>query len=298
MSKLLQLKSVTKNYNQEKALDSVSIEVNKGDIVGLVGPNGAGKSTLMKIVTGLIANYNGDVLINDENIKNIKSKYKKVGCLIENPGYYGEDTGLDNLKFCAKLSGAYSISQIKSLAKLVGIDNALNKRVSQYSLGMKQKLGICMAMVGKPELLILDEPTNGLDPSTIPLIRDVIKYSADELNCGVLVSSHILSEIEAICKRVYFIRNGKIISEENIEQINSSIYSFSTDNIPALVECLKSNGYESTISNKKVDVKMDEKEAANFLKLAVSNNITILGMDKKKVHLEQEYNRIVEGKDE
>ncbi|MBO5382901.1 MAG: ABC transporter ATP-binding protein [Ruminococcus sp.] len=298
MKTLLKLDNVSKNYGKEKVLKNVGMEIKSGEIVGLVGPNGSGKSTIMKIICGLISNYDGTVQINGEDIRKMKCNYKKVGCLIENPGYYGSDSGFDNLKFCAKLSGAYSKMQIMELAKHVGIDKVLKKRVSKYSLGMKQKLGICMAMVGKPEILVLDEPTNGLDPSTIPAIREMIKYSAEKMNCGVLVSSHILSEIEAICDSVYYIRNGEIIQEQNIGADTKNIYLFSTDSPLKLMECLKKKGFNSSKYNEKVESEMNENEAAVFLSYAVNEGIRIFGMDKKGSDLEFEYQKIMEDRDE
>lgn len=298
METLLKLENVSKKYGRETVLKDVNLELKRGEIVGLVGPNGAGKSTIMKIISGLISNFDGTAMINGENIRDMKCSSKKVGCLIENPGYYGSDTGFDNLKFCAKLSGAYSKIQIMDLAKRIGIDNALKKRVSNYSLGMKQKLGICMAMVGHPEILILDEPTNGLDPDTIPVVRNMIKYSAEKMNCAVLVSSHILSEIEAVCDSVYFIRDGRIISEKDIGSEERTVYSFSSDSPLQLIECLKKMGFYATVCGDKVEAEMDETQAAEFLTCAVKENIRIFGMDKKNADLEQTYHRVMEGKDE
>ena len=298
MKTLLKLDNVSKNYGKEKILKNVGMEIKSGEIVGLVGPNGSGKSTIMKIICGLISKYDGSVRINGEDIREMKCNYKKVGCLIENPGYYGSDTGFDNLKFCAKLSGAYSKMQIMDLAKHIGIDNALKKRVSKYSLGMKQKLGICMAMVGKPEILVLDEPTNGLDPSTIPAVRDMIKYSAEKMNCGVLVSSHILSEIEAVGDRVYYIRNGGIVQKQDIRPDRKNIYSFSTDSPLKLIECLEKKGFKAAMCNEKVEAEMDESEAAGFLIYAVNEGIRIFVMDNKSLDLEREYRKIMEDIDE
>lgn len=298
MEAILKLENVSKKYGNETVLKNVSLELKSGEIVGLVGPNGAGKSTIMKIISGLISNFEGTAQINGENIRNLKCNYKKVGCLIENPGYYGSDTGLDNLKFCAKLSGAYSEAQIRDLAKRIGIENALKKRVSKYSLGMKQKLGICMAMVGKPEVLILDEPTNGLDPDTIPVVRDLIKYSAEEMKCAVLVSSHILSEIEAVCDSVYFIKNGEIISEKGMGTEERTVYSFASDSQLKLIELLQKMGYKATVCGDKVETEMDETQASEFLVTAVKENVRIFGMDKKNANLEQTYHKVMEGKDE
>lgn len=155
-----------------------------------------------------------------------------------------------------------------------------------------------MAMVGNPEILVLDEPTNGLDPDTIPVVREMIKYSAEKMNCAVLVSSHILSEIEAVCDSVYFIRDGQIISEKTIGSESRTVYSFSSDSPLHLAECLESKGFKATVCGDKVEAEMDQTQAAEFITVAVKENISIFGMDKKAPDLEQTYHRIMEGKDE
>lgn len=291
---LLKLENVSKSYGKEKVLKNISFTLNSGEVLGLVGPNGAGKSTIMKIVSGLITNYKGKVYLENKNIKEIKSNIKKIGCLIESPGFYQDDTGLENLQFCGKLSGKYSDNQIHELAKRLDIEKALNKRVSKYSLGMKQKLGICMALVGEPQILILDEPTNGLDPSAIPAVREIIKYYAKELKIGVLVSSHILSEIEAICDNVLFIKKGEIVQKERLHDTNKNGYVFETDNPNLLLKCLADKNFEASLVNGKIMAKMDEKDVALFLPYVVSNHIIIHGMYRKEENLEEKYYKIVE----
>lgn len=179
MSEVLRLSNISKVYGKQKVLDKVDLFINEGEIIGLVGPNGAGKSTLMKIITGLVKKYDGDVYIKGENIKNIKRRTtKRIGCVIETPGFYPDLTGYENLLFFAEVSGLDDKKEIDEIIKKLGIEGYMDKKVKKYSLGMKQRLGVAQAVLSYPPILILDEPTNGLDPAIVPQLRKFIKYIA------------------------------------------------------------------------------------------------------------------------
>jgi ABC-2 type transport system ATP-binding protein len=210
-----ELKNVSKKYGHHEVLKNVSITISKGEVIGIIGPNGAGKSTLMKILVGLVKNYEGKV----EMPLNQKGK-KNIGCVIETPGFYGNCTGYDNLKYFAALSGCKTEKEIDEVIKLLEIEDFIYKKASKYSLGMKQRLGLAQAILGEPVLLVLDEPTNGLDPNVIPEIRKFIQYISKEKGVAVLISSHILSEIETICDRVIGINKGEIIDNTTNEDIH------------------------------------------------------------------------------
>ncbi len=209
------LNNVSKRYGHHGILKNVSLTITQGEVVGLIGPNGAGKSTLMKILVGLIRNYEGTV----EMPLNQKGK-KNIGCVIETPGFFGNCTGYDNLKYFAELSGCKSEKEIDEIIQLLGIDEFIDKKASKYSLGMKQRLGIAQAIMGEPVLLVLDEPTNGLDPNVIPEIRKFIHYISKVKGIAVLISSHILSEIEMMCDRVIGIDHGVIIDNATMDEIH------------------------------------------------------------------------------
>ena len=210
--KVLEVKNIRKMYGKQCVLDNVSFSVKEGEIVGLVGPNGAGKTTVMKIIAGLIPNYSGEVYIKGRNIReNTKMKKKRVGCVIETPGFYPNLSGYENLKFFAEISGLENMNEIDDIVKVLRLDNAIHKKAGKYSLGMKQRIGIAQAALTYPPLLILDEPTNGLDPNIIPEIRRFIKDIAKQKKCSVLISSHVLSELDIMCNKIVFLQKGKIL---------------------------------------------------------------------------------------
>lgn len=292
--KILQVKNVSKKYKNEVALEDVSFNLTSGKVVGLVGPNGAGKSTIMKIICGLISNYTGQVLLNGKDVRKIKSNKKEIGCLIESPGFYPESTGLENMKFAAKLSGNYSKNQIDEYAKKLNLTKDLKKKAKNYSLGMKQKLGICMALLGKPQVLILDEPTNGLDPSATPAVREIIKYAAQTLGMAVLVSSHILSELEIVCDEIVFIKKGHVLEENNIrEERQLSKYVIETDQLKETETELKKLGFNAKIIENHLEVDIKEEELQKVLPQLISKGIFVKGMYHKKEKLEEKYNKVM-----
>lgn len=291
---ILQVKNVSKKYKNEMALENVSFNLTSGKVVGLVGPNGAGKSTIMKIISGLISNYTGQVLLNGEDVRKIRSNKKEIGCLIESPGFYSESTGLENLKFAAKISGNYSKAQIEEYADKLNLTENLKKKAKNYSLGMKQKLGICIALLGKPQVLILDEPTNGLDPSATPAVREIIKYAAQTLGMAVLVSSHILSELEIVCDEIVFIKKGHVLEENSIkEETELPVYVIETDQIKETKEGLKELGFDANVINNHVEVDIKEEELQKVLPKLISKGIFVKGMYRKKENLEEKYNKVM-----
>ena len=201
MRKILELKNISKEYKNYKALDNVSFSLNEGEIVGLIGPNGAGKTTFMRIIVGLIKRYDGEVNLFGNT---------SIGCVIETPAFYPYMTGYENLKYIAELNDV-STEKVMETIELLGLKEALNKKVKEYSLGMRQRLGIAAALLREPKLLILDEPTNGLDPTGIHELREYIKDIAVKKGITVLISSHILSELEKLCDRAIIIKHGKAI---------------------------------------------------------------------------------------
>lgn len=203
MKKILEVKNLKKSYNKKLVLDIDSLEIEEGSIYGLIGKNGAGKSTLMKIVLGLVKKDAGTVKVFDQevNAKNQKDFNKNLGALIENPSFYEHLSGYENLEIVASLKGIKKESINKTL-DLVGLNNVGKKKARNYSLGMKQRLGIAMALMGSPKLLILDEPINGLDPQGIEEMRNLFKNIVKNTSTSILISSHILDEIEKISTHI------------------------------------------------------------------------------------------------
>ena len=210
---VLEMKGVSKTIKGKAIVNQLSFEIRKGEIVGLLGPNGAGKTTTIRMMTGLIKMTEGDVLVQGHSIRNdFNRAIAHIGVIIENPEFYGHMTGLDNLKQYLRMSDGISESRIAEVVELVGLQQAMDKKVKAYSLGMRQRLGIAQALLHSPKLLILDEPTNGLDPAGIREMREYMRNIAEVEGISILISSHMLAEIEQICNRAVVIQNGSLVT--------------------------------------------------------------------------------------
>ena len=209
---ILKCDNLHKSFRKKEILKGVSLNVSSGDILGFIGPNGAGKTTTIKLILGLQKIGSGSVTINGFDIKkNFEKAISKVGAIIENPDLYMYLSGYDNLKLIANLYSNVDKPRIDEVVKLVGLENRINDKVGKYSLGMRQRLGVAQAILHKPNLLILDEPTNGLDPEGIRDLRNLLVKLAKEENMGILISSHNLAELESFCNKVCIIKNGVIV---------------------------------------------------------------------------------------
>ncbi|ULO10428.1 ABC transporter ATP-binding protein [Paenibacillus sp. 19GGS1-52] len=210
---VLQMNGVSKIIKGKAIVDKLSFDIRKGEIVGLLGPNGAGKTTTIRMMTGLIRMSEGDVMIQGHSIRNdFKRAIAHIGAIIENPEFYPYMTGLDNLKQYQRMTDEVNDERINEVVQLVGLQEAMNKKVKAYSLGMRQRLGIAQALLQRPKLLILDEPTNGLDPAGIREMREYMRTIAEVEGISILISSHMLAEIEQICHRAVVIQNGKLVT--------------------------------------------------------------------------------------
>lgn len=227
---VIETRNLTKQYGVQKSVSDLNIHVKRGRIYGLLGRNGAGKTTTMKMLLGLIKPTSGTVKIFGKPMTgNEKKILPRIGCLIESPGFYPNLTGTENLKIFARIRGIPAKNAIKSALEVVGLPYNDKKLFSQYSLGMKQRLAIALAIMHDPELLILDEPINGLDPIGIAEVRDFIRELCDVRGKTILISSHILSEISLLADDIGIIDHGVLLEEESIaelEQKNSKYIHF------------------------------------------------------------------------
>lgn len=223
MQDMIKLKNVTKKFSGITIVNIKELTLRKGEIYGFLGPNGAGKSTTMKMILSLIAPTSGQISVMDQSTNTSLSYLNHIGSMIEEPSYYPNLTGYENLLVFQRILGFDESNIVKTL-KLVGLWNRANdkKLVKSYSLGMKQRLALAFALVKKPQILLLDEPTNGLDPSGIHEIRELIIRLAKEHGISILISSHILSEIEQIADRVGIISHGQLVYEGKISQIKAN----------------------------------------------------------------------------
>ena len=233
---IIETRGLTKRYGEQVSVSSLDLHVRKGRIYGLLGRNGAGKTTTMKMLLGLTAPTSGSVSIFGRPLKgNEKRVLPRIGSLIESPGFYPNLTGTENLRIFARLRGLKSPNCIKGALELVNLPYRDKKRYAQYSLGMKQRLAIALAVMHDPDLLILDEPINGLDPIGIAEVRDFIRALCDERGKTILLSSHILSEIALLADDIGIIDHGVLLEEESLaelEQKNGKVLRFTVSNAP------------------------------------------------------------------
>ncbi|NNE28420.1 MAG: ATP-binding cassette domain-containing protein [Saprospiraceae bacterium] len=217
----IQIRNLTKTYGHQKAVDRISFTVKTGEIVGFLGPNGAGKTTTMKMITNFLESDGGDVLIGGESASN-GSRKKNIGYLPENNPLYLEMAVIDYLEYCALLQGVDKSvipSRIREMVKICGLNAEKHKKISELSKGYKQRVGLAQALIHDPDVLILDEPTTGLDPNQIVEIRELIKNIGKEKT--VILSTHILPEVEATCDRILIINKGKIVADGSPESLRT-----------------------------------------------------------------------------
>ena len=216
---VLELKNVSKSFGKRKVIDNISLKVNSGEIFGFLGPNGSGKTTTIKMILRLIDSDEGEIKVNGfDNRKQFEQAMECIGAIVENPDMYKYMSGIDNLKLHARIRNIDE-KRINEVLEMVGLKDRAKDKVGKYSLGMKQRLGLALTLLHNPKVLILDEPTNGLDPAGIKQLRDILKKISHEENVAVFVSSHILTEMQQMCDRVAVLDNAKIVK---IEQITNS----------------------------------------------------------------------------
>lgn len=219
MEAVLAVHRLHKKINGRTIIEDVSFGVREGEIFGFLGPNGSGKTTTIRMLVGLIKPTSGEVRICGHDVaKHPELALRHVGCIVENPEVYTYLTGWDNLAFSARMLDDVTEERIREVARIVQLDDRIHHKVKTYSLGMRQRLGIAQALLGQPKLLILDEPTNGLDPKGIKELREFVRQLAAE-GLGVMISSHLLSEIQLLCDRVAIISEGHVIAEGSVEEL-------------------------------------------------------------------------------
>lgn len=223
MKPALKIKHLNKYFGKRQILHDISFETYPGEVFGFLGPNGAGKTTTIKIAVGLLRLDDGEIEINGKSLaKNYEAAMADIGGIVENPEFYKYMTGMQNLHQYARMRGGIDQKRIDEAVEIVGLKNRINDKVKKYSLGMRQRLGVAQAILHHPKLLILDEPTNGLDPAGIKELRDVLKNVAHKENTCVIVSSHLMSEMELMCDRVGILVNGAMQGVHTVEEMISS----------------------------------------------------------------------------
>ena len=290
--KVLECNNLKKQIKNKIIVQDISFSINKGDVVGLLGPNGAGKTTIIKLILGLIKISEGTVFINGYNIETdfIKA-IDKVGAIVESPDLYMYLSGYDNLKITVNNYKNISKDRILEVAKIVGLDNRIKDKVSTYSLGMRQRLGIAEAIINNPELLILDEPTNGLDIEGTIEMRNLIK-SLSNHGIAILISSHNLTEIDNLCNRIIAIKNGKMVTDETIDEFkqisNESSYIFELNNVDNLDKILQIYKFE-IISTNKIRVYISKEKVSEITQKLLANNYQVYLVQEEQVTSEEAF---------
>ena len=297
MDSILKVEKLCKFFGKKQVLKDVSFEVSRGEILGFVGPNGAGKTTTIKLILGLQNISSGTVTINGfDVVHDFERAIAKVGAIVENPDAYMYLSGWANLKLASNLYGDISDDELMEVVKLVGLENRIKDKVSKYSLGMRQRLGIALSLLHNPEILILDEPTNGLDPEGIKELRDLIKKLAKEKKMAILISSHNLAELESFITDVCFIKNGEIIKTAPIEEVkrvgDKPSYIIALDRVDGIDDVIKA---EHKVQGNTVTVQASRDDIPDIIKDLVKKDYKIYGVSQMVQSLEDAFLNIAGG---
>lgn len=291
---VLQIYNLSKSFGKKKIIDNISFEVFAGEIFGFLGPNGAGKTTTIKMIMGFLSVDEGRIVINGNDLrKNYEQAMSNLGGIVENPEMYKDLSGRTNLEMYGRLHEGVTKQRIDEVIQLVGMQNRINEKVKRYSLGMKQRVGLAQAILHHPKILILDEPTNGLDPSGIKELRDILKNLAHEEGVAVFVSSHQLAEMQLMCDRVGIIDKGRLLGVKPIHQLmedasGGTFYRIATKQADQ-AESILGEAFAGKIRNKTADsieLKADTEEVPEIIRNLATNGISIFGVNKLETSLE------------
>jgi len=292
-STAIDVRDLSKKYGDRLAVSHANFAVPMGSICGFVGPNGSGKTTTIRMLLGLISPTTGDGHVLGEDISDPEKYLPRVGAMIEGPAFYPALTGKQNLVVLAKLGG-FETSIVQELLEKVGLGDRGDSKYKTYSLGMKQRLGIAAALLPKPKLLVLDEPTNGLDPAGIQEVRALLRQLADE-GSTIFVSSHLLSEIEMICDHLVMLREGKVIFTGKTSELLAAQQPVVVakpehmNDLNKLAEIAKSLGHQASVLDDAVHVKGEKNFAAELNKAAFAAGITLASLAPIQASLEETF---------
>lgn len=299
----VEIQNISKIIKRKTIIDSLSFEVNRGEVFGFLGPNGAGKTTTIRMIVGLIGISSGDIKISGYSVRNeFEKAVSQVGAIVENPEMYKFLSGYKNLVHFARMSKGVSKEKIDEVVELVGLTDRIHDKVKTYSLGMRQRLGLAQALLHDPKVLILDEPTNGLDPAGIREIRDHLRMLAREKDMAVIVSSHLLSEMEMMCDRIGIIQNGKLVdvqlvddfvnNEERIYEIEVAPKKKAVESLCRIFPNLSVEIVENGIS-----APLKKEEIPYVVSELVADEIQIYGIKEITKTLEERFLEVTEKKE-
>lgn len=298
MNSILKVSNLSKTIDNKVIIKNLSFTIQPGEIFGFLGPNGSGKTTTIRMLVGLSDMTSGDVLVDGKSIaSNYKEAISHVGAIVENPNLYGNLSGWKNLVHFSRMHKGVTKEKIQELLKLVELYHVKDKKVHTYSLGMRQRLGIAQALLHDPKLLILDEPTNGLDPKGIHEMREYLRTLAKEENLAIMISSHLLQEMELICDRFAIINNGEIISTQHMNQIdkNESNFFLEIDDVTKAHTLIQSE-YDHSVKmvDKGLNIQISREEVADLCHFLYCNQIKVYQIIQVKKTLEERYLHLTE----
>nr|WP_043933559.1 ABC transporter ATP-binding protein [Bacillus sp. EB01] len=292
METVLELRNVTKQIKNKTIINRLSFSVRNGEVFGFLGPNGAGKTTTIRMIVGLMDITDGDIIICGKSVKqDFEGAIRNVGAIVENPEMYKFLSGYQNLLQYSRMQGGIPKKKIAEIVELVGLTDRIHDKVKTYSLGMRQRLGLAQCLLHDPKLLILDEPTNGLDPAGIREIRDHLRMLAREKGMSVIVSSHLLSEMELMCDRIAIIQEGELIDVQDVRSMigeTQQAYFFETGPLDQesswLIEewnaCLSQDGFTALVTRDKVPI---------LLKKLIDSDVSVFGVRAEAKTLEDRF---------
>lgn len=302
MSYILETQNLTKTYGKKDAIKDVNVHISKGEIYGLIGRNGAGKTTIMRIITGLSSPTSGSYSLFGKTGAEAGKLMSKVGVLIENPGLYPERSAYENLKIKCIGMGVNPNGYVEKLLQTVGLENVDNKKgAGSFSLGMRQRLGIALALVGDPEIIVLDEPINGLDPQGIVEVRQTLEKLRDEKGITIMISSHILDELGKLATKYGIIHEGKLLDEFTIDELNDRCGQYvviNSDDNDGVIKVLKSIGFNNISVDHDGHVRVNEQleRSAEMARAIVRADISLREIFVRNISLEDYYLSVTGGR--
>ncbi|MFF2796307.1 ABC transporter ATP-binding protein [Lysinibacillus xylanilyticus] len=302
METVIQIHQLSKSFKGVETVSNVNMNVKKGEIYGFLGPNGAGKTTIMKMILNLVKPTSGEIKILNQSISTTSYQYlSKIGSIIEYPEFYERLTAKENLKLHCEYIGIYEKGAVEEALDIVGLNGVENKKIHEFSLGMKQRLGIARAIVAKPEILILDEPINGLDPIGIKDIRELLLHLKEKLGITILISSHIVSEIESIADTIGILHHGELLKEVRMEDIrkeNMEYLEIKIDDAKKAIHVLENKlgirKYE-IVNQHCIRIFEHDISQSQINKELILNNIAVNGIEKQQQHLEEYFLNLING---
>ncbi|WP_088066720.1 ABC transporter ATP-binding protein [Gottfriedia luciferensis] len=288
---IVEIKNLSKIIKGKKIVSDLSFDIYEGEVFGFLGPNGAGKTTTIRMMVGLMNISEGDVVINGHSIKsNFEGAIQHVGAIVENPELYKFLSGYDNLLQYARMDKTVTKAKIDEVVELVGLTGAIRQKVKTYSLGMRQRLGLAQCLLHDPKVLILDEPTNGLDPAGIREMRDHLQFLTKKKGMAIIVSSHLLSEMEMMCDRIGIIQQGKLVDVQTVTELTTeevTTYSIEVNDSEAALKVLSKHKVQ--LIDDELHIELTREDVPSVIELLVENRIRVYGFKANAKTLEERF---------